>query len=95
VTAIATRSLNVVISGDARQLGLASKQADQHMDKVGKGAGRMSKALTIGFGAAVAGAGLLAVGLKQTVDAAIEAEKSQAKLKAQLNASGISYRAQA
>jgi hypothetical protein len=40
-------------------------------------------------------AGALVVGLKKSVDAAKEAEVSQAKLKAQLHASGISYRAHA
>jgi hypothetical protein len=92
---VATRSLNVVIAGDARQLGAATAQADKHMKTVEAGSGRMSKALSIGFGAGVAGAGLLVAGLKQVVDAAIESEKSQARMVAQLKASGISYRAHA
>ncbi len=45
--------------------------------------------------AGAAAAGALAVGLKQSVSAAIEAEKSAAKLEAQLKASNISYKAHA
>jgi hypothetical protein len=52
--------------------------------------------MALGFAAAgAAAAGALVVGLKKSVDAAIDAEKSQARLEAQLKASGISYRAHA
>jgi hypothetical protein len=93
---MATRSLNVVISGDAKPLGVAAKQAEGHIKGV-EGAGvRMGKTLALGFATAgAAAAGALVVGLKKSVDAAKEAEVSQVKLKAQLKASGISYRAHA
>jgi hypothetical protein len=93
---MATRSLNVVIAGDAKPLGVAAKQADAHISKIGGSAARMGKTLALGFaGAGAAAGGALVVGLKKSVDAAKEAEVSQAKLKAQLHASGISYRAHA
>jgi hypothetical protein len=93
---MATRSLNVLISGDPKPLGIASKQAEGHIKGV-EGAGvRMGKTLALGFaGRRRRAAGALVVGLKKSVDAAKEAEVSQAKLKAQLKASGISYRAHA
>jgi phage-related minor tail protein len=92
---MATRSLNVTITGDSKPLGVAAKQADRHMDGVEKSAGRMGKAVKSGFAVAAVGTGALVVGLKKSVDAAVDAEKSQAKLKAQLKASGASYRAHA
>jgi hypothetical protein len=93
---MATRSLNVVIAGDAKPLGIAAKQADAHISKIGSAGARMGKTLALGFaGAGAAAGGALVVGLKKSVDAAKEAEVSQAKLKAQLQASGISYRAHA
>jgi hypothetical protein len=93
---MATRSLNVVIAGDAKPLGVAAKQADAHISKIGSAGARMGKTLALGFaGAGAAAGGALVVGLKKSVDAAKEAEVSQAKLKAQLQASGISYRAHA
>jgi hypothetical protein len=56
----------------------------------------MGKTMALGFaGAAAAAGGALVVGLKKSVDAAKEAEVSQARLQAQLKASGISYRAHA
>jgi hypothetical protein len=93
---VATRSLNVQITGDTKQLAVASRQADHHMDGLGKSATRMGKVMALGFAAAgAAAAGALAVGLKKSIDAAMDAEKSQARLQAQLKASGISYRAHA
>jgi hypothetical protein len=93
---MATRRLDVVIAGDAKPLGIAAKQADAHISKIGSAGARMGKTLALGFaGAGVAAGGALVVGLKKSVDAAKEAEVSQAKLKAQLHASGISYRAHA
>lgn len=91
-----TRSLNVVIAGDAKPLGRATREADGHLNRLGKTGAKMGKALAFGFaGAAAAAGGALVVGLKKSVDAAVDAEKSQARLTAQLKASGISYRAHA
>jgi hypothetical protein len=92
---MATRSLNVVITGDSRQLGTASKQAEQHLTGVEKTAKRMGAAVKIGFGAAAAGAVIGIDFLKKSVVAAEEAQASQKRLQTQLKASGISYRAHA
>jgi hypothetical protein len=93
---MATRSLNVVIAGDAKPLGIASKQAEGHIKGVESAGKHMGEVLALGFAAAGAAAtGALVLGLKKSVDAAEEAQVSQAKLKAQLQASGISYRAHA
>jgi hypothetical protein len=92
---MATRSLNVVITGDSRQLAVASKDADQHLTMVGKSAKAMGAAVKIGFGAAAAGAVIGIDFLKKSVEAATVAEASQKGLQAQLKASGISYRAHA
>src|SRR3954466_16235273 len=90
---MATRALQVVITGDTRQFSRSINSAGQdveHLEGRVKGsAGRASQALK---GLAIAGAGAAALGLKKSADAAIEAERSQAKLVTQLKASGISYR---
>lgn len=93
---MATRSLNVQITGDARPLSVATDKAGRHIGDLEKRGAKMGKALAVGFAAAgAAAAGALVVGLKKSVDAAVEAEKSQAKLKAQLAAMDRSYRAHA
>ncbi len=84
-----TRNLEVVISGDTRQLDRAFGRAEQ---SAGKLQGRLGQ---VGRGMAVAGtaaAGALALGLTKATQAAIEAEKSQARMQTQLKASGINYR---
>jgi hypothetical protein len=93
---MATRSLNVVISGDAKQLGVATKKAEGHLDNLGSKGAKVGKALALGFATAGAAAGgAFVIGLKKSVDAAVDAQKSQARLEAQLKASGASYRAHA
>src|SRR4051794_24844034 len=91
-----SRELRVVISGDAKGLDRAFAQVDRSASGTEK---RMHT-----FGTRVAGAfsligtaaaGAAVIGLKKSVDAAIEAQKSQAKLEAQLKALNISYRAHA
>jgi hypothetical protein len=92
---MATRSLNVVITGDSKGIGLAAREAEGHLRVVQRSAKLTGAALKLGFGVAAGGV-LLGVGaLKKSVDAAKEAETSQARLKAQLKSSGISYRAHA
>jgi hypothetical protein len=83
------RKLEVVITGDARGLTRAYGDAEKATGRFGKKIGAVGK---VAGGVAVAGVGLLAVGLKKSVAAAQEAEKVQAQLEAQLKASGISYR---
>jgi hypothetical protein len=82
---MATRTLSVQITGDARSL---NRTLDGTESRTKKWSGRIA---TAGL---AAGAGL-AVGLKKSAEAAIEAEKSQAKMITQLKASGISYKAHA
>jgi hypothetical protein len=91
-----TRSLQVVISGDAKDLNRAFKSVDQSAKHTESKLGSFGKNAAKGFalvGAAAAGAAV--VGLKKATDAAIEAEKSQARMEAQLKASGASYKAHA
>jgi hypothetical protein len=87
-----TRTLNVVITGDSKGATRAMKQVGdqaEHTEKrTGRSWQRMGKAAAVG-GAAI-GLGLVA-GFTKATQAAIEAEKSQAKMEAQLRASGISY----
>lgn len=89
-----TRTLNVVISGDPKQLGRATKQAEGHLDKLDKSGRKTLSGLKTGMlavgGAATAG---LVVGLKKSADAAIEAEKANSRLQAQLKAVNISFAA--
>lgn len=93
---MASRTLNVTITGDARSLNRALGSVDSQTGKV---EGRLTKFSSIAKGAlagvAVGGTALLVKGLSDSVSAAARAEKSQARLQAQLRASGISYRAHA
>jgi hypothetical protein len=82
---VATRTLNVQITGDSRGINRVLDHTESKTRRWGSG---MAK----GFAAVgAAAAGGLAVGLKKSADAAIEAEKAQATMTAQLRASGISY----
>jgi len=81
--------LRVAISGDASKLNKELREVDGRTARTGKSFDRL-KGAALGAGTAMAGG--LVVGLGASVRAAIEAEKSQARLQAQLKASGISYR---
>ena len=88
-----SKSLTVVISGDASQLTRAVTKADKDLDRLGKSSQASGKRFSAGMKlAGAAAAGALTVGLKQSATAAIEAEKTQARLQAQLKASGLGYR---
>lgn len=97
---MATRSLNVPITGDAKGLGRAVKDADRHLDRLGKDAdkagGKLKAGLTTGAKAAglgvAAGVGIAAMAVKDFTDAAKESEVSGAKMRAQLKASGLSFK---
>jgi hypothetical protein len=86
---VATRTLNVQITGDSRGINRVLDQTENRSRRWGSG---MAKGFAV---AGAAAAGGLAVGLKKSADAAIEAEKAQATMTAQLRASGISYQAHA
>ncbi len=91
-----TRSLEVIISGDPKQLTRAFGSIDKSAQNTESRLHRMGKVGALAFGGLAAAAGGAAVvGLKKSADAAIEAEKAQARMVAQLKASGISYRAHA
>jgi hypothetical protein len=92
---MATRSLNVVITGDSKGIGIAAREADGHLRVVQRSAKATGTALKVGFGVAAGGVLIGVSALKKSVKAAEEAQTSQARLKAQLKASGISYRAHA
>ncbi len=91
-----SRELRVVITGDAKQLDRTFAKAGRSTDDLGKKGHAMGQKFSTGMKVAgAAAAGALVVGLKQATSAAIEAEKSQAAMEAQLRASGISYQAHA
>lgn len=77
---MATRRLEVVITGDASQL-------DKALGKTQKSADRLRKGMLIAGGAIAGG---LAIGLKKSVDAAMESEKAQARLGAAMKGAGVS-----
>ena len=89
-----TRTLQVTIAGDASHLNRAFATAGKEADKFEKRTETMGKKFSGSMKVAgAAAAGALVVGLKESVSAAVEAEKSQARLQAQLKASGVSYKA--
>lgn len=97
-----SRDLKIVIAGDADKLDREIRRANGSLDKLGKQtrltasvSSRGYSAMKVGATGAAAAIGGLVIAGKKVVDAAIESEKSQAKLAAQLKASGLSYRAHA
>jgi hypothetical protein len=92
---MATRSLNVTITGDSRGIGVAARQADGHLKVVQRSAKLTGAAVKAGFAVAAGGAIVGIAAFKSTAKAAADAEVSQRRLQAQLRASGISYRAHA
>lgn len=82
------RDLKVVITGDAKGLSNAYRDADRATGKFGGGVKKMG---LLAAGAVAGGTALLAKGLKDSVSAAMEAQKAQAALEAQMKASGQSY----
>jgi hypothetical protein len=63
---VASRSLNVQITGDAKGLAVATRQADGHLDGLGKKTAMVTRGMALGFAAAgAAAAGTLVVGLKK------------------------------
>lgn len=96
------KPLKVVITGDGDKLDRELRRASGSLDKLGKQTRVTGSVTSRGFAGmrvaavgATAAFGGLALAGKKVADAAIEAEKSQARLRAQLKASGISYQAHA
>lgn len=90
---MASRVLNVTITGDAKSLNRALGSVDSQTGKVESRLTKFSTATKAALaGAAVGGAALLVKGLSDSIHAAADAEKSQARLQTQLRASGIAYR---
>jgi hypothetical protein len=91
---MATRALQVVITGDTRQFGRSLDSAGRDVEHISRAASRAPRGpcQPSAEGAGCRRCGRCRVGLKKSADAAIEAERSQAKLVTQLKASGISYR---
>jgi hypothetical protein len=85
---VARRDLEYAITGDERDLKRSLRAVDKGLADSGKSAQRFGSVAKAGF--AAAGIGALAFG-KQAASAAIEAEKTQARLKAQLQALNIEY----
>ncbi len=102
------RKLEVEFVGDTRNLDRSFNKAGRGADKFGKqvtlmgrltskggaGFGLFTRGATAATAALVGGAGLI-VAVKKVSEAFGEAEASQARLKAQLKAGGISYKAHA
>jgi len=89
---VATRALQVVITGDPKGLSRAFDRVDKEASRSEGRMKRYGANLAKGFAVAGAAAGAAALGgLKKAAEAAIESEKSQARLVAQLRASNISF----
>src|SRR5688500_5856350 len=83
---MATRTLNVAITGDARDLNRALASTEKRTKRWG---GNMAKGMGVAGAAAEAAVGC---GLAKAAQAAIESEKAQKSMEAQLKASDISYK---
>src|SRR4051812_18219823 len=92
---MATRALNVVITGDSKGIGVAARETEGHFRAIQRSAKITGQAVRIGFGIAAAGTLVGVAALKKSAEAAKEAEASHARMAAQLKASGVSYRAHA
>ncbi len=83
-----SRKLIVEIIGDASSLNKALDKSTTQTKKFSTGLTSMGKAAALSAGAA--GVGLLVVGLKESVDAALEAEKQHAFVKKAFENAGLS-----
>jgi hypothetical protein len=89
---MASRALTVEIVGDASSLSKAFGRVEKDATRTEGRLKKFGAGVAKGFAFAGAAAGATAIGgLKKAADAAIEAEKTQARLEAQLRASGISF----
>lgn len=86
-------NVRVKFTADTSGLERGTKKAESSLSKVNSVGSRAFgglKAGALGAGAAVGGVAVMA--LKESVEAAVESEKAQARLKSQLGALGISYK---
>jgi hypothetical protein len=92
---VAKRVLEVVVVGDAKSLertmGKAGKSVGDFGDGADKTKGKLGGLTKYAAGAAVGAFAAIGVAMTGSVKAAVESEKSQAKLETQLKALGISY----
>lgn len=90
---MASRTLNIPITGDSRDFERAMGRATKATSQFEKKASVSSKATGLAFKslAGVAGIGAVAAGLRSTIKAAQESQVSQSKMQAQLKSLGISY----
>lgn len=95
-----SRELRVVIAGDADKLEREIKRSNRGLDTLGKQTRLTGSITSRGFAGmrvaavgATAAFGGLALAGKSVAGAFIEAEKSEARLRAQMKASGLSFRA--
>lgn len=84
---MASRKLEVQIVGDASGLQRAFNQSS---GSAGSWGGRMAKAGKVAALGLAGATGLIAVGLKKSVDAALEAEKAQTRLDSAFKAANVS-----
>jgi hypothetical protein len=91
---MATRALNVVITGDSKGIGLAAREADGHLKAVQRSAKVTGAALKVGFGVAAGGILVGVSAMKKSVKAA-RTRRPRWRGQASVKASGISYRAHA
>ena len=82
-------TVRVSITGDNRDLTRATRDSENKLDRLGRSGGRALRGLGTAakYGGLALGVGLVA-GAKKATDAAIEAEKAEARLSAQLKAIG-------
>jgi hypothetical protein len=99
---MATRSLNVVISGDATKLKGAFTQAGDHAEKFGRKTEEASHRAAESFKHVheaskllleIGGLSSLAFGLKDVTEEAVKAETEQKKLEATVKTAGLSWKA--
>lgn len=83
--------VSITADNSGLERGLRGAESDlKHLDDRGSRSLHGLKVAALAAGAAITTG--VVIGLKQSVDAAIEAEKSQARMEAQLKAVGISYK---
>jgi len=86
-------NVKVRFGADTSDLQRGTRKAETSLDRMEKSGSKSLGALkTAGLAAGAALAGGLVIGATKSAQAAIEAEKANARLEAQLKASGISYR---
>lgn len=89
MAAAAQRKFEIVWLGDSKDFERSLKNVGDGLDKSSSRFKKFGKAAAVGVGAGLAAAG---AAMKSFADKAIESEKSQAALEAQMKAMGLSYK---